>query len=140
MDEESIKVIILVLISALAYALPMVWIKGSTHTTACISSLFSLITLAVYTLFIKGHSFGELDGDRLKKLIITGVMYGLGTVLYIEATKYNKISLLNLQTILIFLVSTLMAFMVLGEESNRKKIIGIIAIIVGIFIFIKGDE
>ena len=139
MDGDTFKVIFMVVISAMAYALPMVWIKGSTTLTSCITSLFSLSTVGLYALLIKGHSLNEIDSKRLQKLMITGLLYGIGLITYIEATKYNKISLLNLQTIMIFIISTLITFMVLGEEANKTKWFGVAVIIIGSLLLICGQ-
>jgi uncharacterized membrane protein len=137
-DQDVLKVIFLVLISAMAYALPMVWIKGTTPMTSCITSLFSLITIGIYALLIKGHRLGEIEGQRFKRLMLTGIIYGIGLICYIEATKYNKISLLSLQTIGIFVISSMIAFMVFGEESSKTKWMGILVVIIGALMLING--
>lgn len=138
MNNDTITVISLVLLSALAYSAPIMWIKGSTHMTSCISSCFSLLTLLIYAIFIKGHSINEIDNDRFKRLIFTGFLYGLGLIMYVEAIKYNKVSLLSLQTIGIFVLTSLISFFIIGEEANSQKLWGIIIVVIGCILLIKG--
>ena len=53
--------------------------------------------------------------------------------------KYNKVSLLSLQTIGIFIVSSVIAFMILGEEANRTKWLGIGVATIGAILLICGQ-
>lgn len=129
--NDTCTVFLLVLISAIAYALPMIWVKEINTMTACVSSLFALLTLATYAFIIKGHSISELDTDIITKMLISGFFYGLGLLLYIEAIKYGNITLLNMQTVLIFVLSTAIAFLLLGEEATTCKIGGILVALLG---------
>ena len=141
MQTETYNTIFLVILSAIFYSIPLIWINKVklNGATACISSFFVLITILIYAFLIKGHSISEIDNDSFKKMIISGIFYGLGLLFYIEAIKYNQPTLLNLQTIFIFILSTLIAFMVLNEISNVWKIFGITTVIVGTALIVCGQ-
>ena len=136
--NDTITVFLLVFLSAIAYAIPIIWVKDINISTSIISSLFALITLAIYALFFKNQSVTNISNDIFMKMIISGFCYGLGLLLYIEAIKYGKFTLVNLQTVLIFIMTTLIASKLLNEEINGVKIIGIILTIIGIVILAYG--
>lgn len=136
--NDTITVFLLVFLSAIAYAVPIIWIKDINISTSVISSLFALITLAIYAFLFKKQSLTDISNDTYMKMIISGFCYGLGLLLYIEAIKYGKFTLVNLQTVLIFIMTTLIASKLLNEEINGIKIAGIVLTVIGTVILVCG--
>lgn len=134
--NDTLTVFMLIFLSAIAYAIPIIWVKDINISTSVISSLFALITLATYAFLFKNQSITNINNDIFMKMIISGVCYGLGLLLYIEAIKYGKFTLVNLQTVLIFIMTTLIASKLLNEEINSTKIAGIILTVIGTVILI----
>jgi len=139
MQSNIYIVIFLVLLSALFYATPIVWINDVNPAAACISSFIALLILVIYAFYVKNHTINDINREIIVKMIISGICYGLGLLCYIEAIKYNKPTLLNLQTIFIFIVSTIVAFMILEEKINKCKLAGIATIIIGSSILVYGS-
>lgn len=139
MKNNTHIAIFLVILSAIFYAGPLIWLDKVNLATSCISSFVALITIVIYAFYIKQHSIKEIGYDTLIKMIISGICYGLGLLCYVEAVKYNQPSLLNLQTIFIFLLSTIIAFMILEEKTNICKLLGIITIFCGSILLIYGS-
>ena len=139
MDNSIYSVIFLIALSAFFYAAPLIWIKDVNPATACISSVVALIVMLVYSFYIKGYSVKDVDNNIVFKMIISGIFYGLGLLCYTEAVKYNKPTLLNLQTIFIFVLSTIIAFLMLNENSNTCKLAGIATIGIGTGLLIYGN-
>lgn len=139
MGSDNYNIIFLILLSACFYVIPLIWVNNVTPATACVSSFFALMTMIVYAFYFKQHCISEINNEILMKMMISGVCYGLGLLLYTEAVKFKKPSLLNLQTIFIFILSTIIAFSLLEAKMNVYKLVGIIVIIIGSCILVYHD-
>ena len=139
MENNNFNIIFLILLSACFYVAPFIWVKNVTPATACISNFFALLTIITYAFCIKNHCISEINSDVFKKMMISGICYGLGLLFYTEAAKFNKPSLLTLQTIFIFILSTIMALTLLDSSFNKYKLIGIVTIIIGSSILVYHD-
>lgn len=140
MQSNIYFVLLLVILSAIFYAAPIIWIKDVNPAAGCVSSFIALIILAIYAFYIKNHSISDIDNDILIKMIVSGISYGLGFLCYIEAIKYNNPTLLNLQTILMFIISTIIGVIILEEKMNVCKMSGIVIIIIGTAFLIYGSH
>jgi bacterial/archaeal transporter family protein len=140
MQSNIYFVLLLVILSAIFYAAPIIWIKDMNPIASCISSFIALVILVIYAFYIKNHSVSDINNDILIKMIISGISYGLGFLCYIEAIKYNNPTMLNLQTILMFIISTIIGIMILEEEMNVCKVSGIVIIIIGTAFLIYGSH
>ena len=132
-------VLTLILASAVAYSVPFMWIKGNNPMTSCISSSFSLLTILIYAIFIKKHTINDVSPDKFKKMIVTGILYGIGLICYIEAVKYGKHELLKFQTIFIFVISFIIAYLMFGEKMNTVKVLGLLAMLGGMYALITSN-
>lgn len=139
MQSNIYIVIFLVILSALFYALPIIWVNDVNPAAACISSFIALLVLFIYAFYIKNHTMDDINRDLIVKMIISGMCYGMGLLCYIEAIKYNKPILLNLQAIFIFIVSTIVACLILEEKINKCKMFGIGTIITGTALLVYGS-
>jgi uncharacterized membrane protein len=135
--DSTIIVITLILMSSLAYALPMLWIKNSNTLTSCVSTFFTLLVLIIYAFYVKKHDIEEIDKNTIKTMAIAGLLYGAGLLIYMEAIKYGKFNLMKLQTIFMFIISSIIAYGVFGEKINKEKIIGLGLIVMGTLLVVK---
>jgi len=140
MQNNVYFVLFLVILSAIFYAAPMIWIKDVNPAAGCVSSFIALVILAIYAFYVKNHKISDIDNDLLVKMIISGICYGFGFLFYVEAIKYNNPTMLNLQTILMFIISTIIGIMILEEKMNICKILGIIIIVIGTALLIYGSH
>ncbi len=123
--------------TAIFYSLPMVWIKESSNKTIIITSISALLVIFLYGMIKSRNELFDIDTDVLLKMLISGACYGIGLILYIESVKYNHIDILNLHTIIIFILSFIISFIFLNTKMNKPKILGILIIIIGIYIISK---
>jgi len=129
--------IMLIIISAIFYSFPIVWVKQSSHKTIIITSVSALVVIFLYGMIKSRNELFDIETDVLFKMLITGACYGIGLILYIESIKYNHIDILNLHTIIIFILSFIISFIFLNVKMNKSKILGILIIIIGIYIITK---
>jgi drug/metabolite transporter (DMT)-like permease len=115
----------------------MVWIKESSNKTIIITSISALLVIFLYGMIKSRNELFDIDTDVLLKMLISGACYGIGLILYIESVKYNHIDILNLHTIIIFILSFIISFIFLNTKMNKPKILGILIIIIGIYIISK---
>src|SRR3989344_4311361 len=107
MENNIYCVLFLIALSGIFYSVPLIWIQDINPATACISRGVALIIILVYAFYIKNYTINDINNNNIVvKMIATGICYGLGLICYIEAVKYNKPTLLNLQTIFIFVLTT----------------------------------
>jgi len=105
----SIWAIIVVNITNIMAALGSIYIKKSTKIKISVSSLFRNMD------FIKG-----------------GLLYILGTVLFIPALKYGELSVLYPFVALSYIWAVLFSIRFLKERMNSLKWIGVFLILIGV--------
>jgi uncharacterized membrane protein len=79
----------------------------------------------------------NIEPYLLLKMMIVGICYGIGLILYIESVKYNHIDIINLHTIIIFVLSFIISYLFLNMEVNKWKVLGVVVIVIGILLVSK---
>jgi drug/metabolite transporter (DMT)-like permease len=129
--------LILIIISAIFYSLPIVFLKETNHKTILITSFTALLVVFLYGMYKSKDELFNIEPNLLLKMMIVGACYGLGLILYIESVKYNHLDIINLHTIIIFVLSFIISYLFLQMEINKWKVIGVIVIILGILLVSK---
>lgn len=129
--------IILIVISAIFYSLPIVFLKEFNHKTVLITSFTALLIIFLYGMYKSRDELFDIQPDILLKMMTVGTCYGIGLILYIESVKYNHLDIINLHTIIIFVLSFIISYLFLQMEMNKWKIIGVMTIIIGILLVAK---
>lgn len=100
-------------------------------------------------LLMIGSSICVCIGQLLWKLATTGSawllllgfgLYGLGALLMIIAYKFGKVSILQPLLSLNYVLSILLAAVVLKETITLVKVIGVLVIIAGVLLIAGGDK
>ena len=73
-------------------------------------------------------------------MLIGFCFYGVGALVMIVAYKYGKLSVLQPMLSLNYVLSIILATIVLKEEIALLKCIGVLVIIVGVIFIAGGDE
>ncbi len=107
----------------------------SANKNGIILMIFSSVCVAVGQLFWK-LSFGE--GFLL--LIPGFILYGIGAILMIIAYRFGSLSTLQPILSLSYVYAILMGNYVLEENIGVYKILGIIAISIGVFFLCAGER
>lgn len=89
--------------------------------------------------------FGQLlwklsSGSGIIMLLGGFCLYGIGALMMIIAYKFGKLSVLQPMLSLNYVLSIILAAIVLKEEINIIKVIGVIVIISGVILIAGGDE
>ena len=109
--------IVLIVISAIFYSLPIIFIQQSNHKTILITSFTALIVVFLYGMYKSKDELFNIEQDILLKMMTVGLCYGLGLILYIESVKYNHLDIINLHTIIIFVLSFIISYLFLNMEA-----------------------
>lgn len=97
--------------------------------------LFSSICVCV------GQLLWKLSADKgIVCLLLGFVFYGVGALVMIIAYKYGKLSVLQPMLSLNYVLSIILAALVLKEEVTVLKCIGVLVIILGVVMIAGGDE
>lgn len=139
MDIQTSQTLLFTFISSIFYVIPSAWIKDYNPITAGIATIASLIFMMLYAVNYHDHTFASLTSDTVLRNIFFGLLYAISSVAYFEGIKYGKIHLLSSQSIIIFILSSVISFYVLGEAVNMYKIIGIILSTIGVLFVIFGS-
>lgn len=91
-------------------------------------------------MHVKSHKISDLQQDVIIKMVVTGICYGIGLLCYLEAVKYQKPSLNNMQTVLIFIMSSILGYIMTLEKSNKCKNAGILTIVFGLGLLVYGHK
>lgn len=97
--------------------------------------LISSICVCVGQLLWKLSSTGGLPF-----LIVGFVFYGIGAIVMLVAYKYGKLSVLQPMLSLNYVLSILLAVLVLKEKMTIVKCMGVFVIIIGVLLIAGGDE
>lgn len=88
-----------------------------------------------------GQLFWKLSAQYGLMIMLTGfALYGAGALIMIVAYKYGKLSVLQPMLSMNYVLSILLAAIVLKEEITLLKGLGVLIIIAGVFIIAGGDE
>jgi drug/metabolite transporter (DMT)-like permease len=129
--------VLLIVISAIFYSLPIVLLNQSNHKTILITSFSALIVIFLYGMYKSKDEVFNIEPYLLLKMMIVGICYGIGLILYIESVKYNHIDIINLHTIIIFVLSFIISYLFLNMEVNKWKVLGVVVIVIGILLVSK---
>lgn len=129
--------VLLIVISALFYSMPIILLRESNHKTILITSFSALIVVFLYGMYKSREDVFNIEPILLLKMMSVGICSAIGLILYIESIKYNHIDIINLHTIIIFVLSFLMSYIFLKMEINKWKVLGVLVIIIGILLVSK---
>lgn len=129
--------LLLIVISAIFYSMPIILLHETNHKTILITSFSALIIIFLYGMYKSRDDVFNIEPILLLKMMAVGICYGIGLILYIESVKYNHIDIINLHTIIIFILSFLISYLFLKMEINKWKVLGVLIIIIGIILVSK---
>ncbi len=85
-----------------------------------------------------GQLFWKLSADHgLVPLVAGFILYGLGALLMIAAYRYGKLSVLQPILSLNYVLSLILAALVLNETIGIWKCVGIVAVIAGLILITR---
>lgn len=88
-----------------------------------------------------GQLLWKLSAERGMIFMLTGFcFYGVGALVMIVAYKFGKLSVLQPMLSLNYVLSIILAVLVLKEEITILKSIGVLVIIAGVIMIAGGDE
>ena len=88
-----------------------------------------------------GQLFWKLSGaENLIYLLIGFALYGMGALIMIYAYRFGELSVLQPILSLNYVLTIIIAGIVLKETITVTKVIGIIIVTVGVFMIGGGDE
>ena len=88
-----------------------------------------------------GQLFWKLSTEGNVFLLLAGFgFYGVGALIMIIAYRFGKLSVLQPMLSLNYVLSIVLAALVLKEEVTLLKCIGVLVIIAGVMLIVGGDE
>lgn len=88
-----------------------------------------------------GQLFWKLSAEHGILFMLVGFFfYGFGALVMIVAYKFGKLSVLQPMLSLNYVLSIVVAVLVLKEDITITKCIGVLIIIVGVFLIAGGDK
>ncbi len=88
-----------------------------------------------------GQLFWKLSGaENLVYLLIGFALYGMGALIMIYAYRFGKLSVLQPVLSLNYVLTILIAGLVLNEPITVTKVIGIIVVTAGVILIGGGDD
>lgn len=88
-----------------------------------------------------GQMFWKLAGaENLVYLLIGFILYGIGALIMIYAYKFGELSVLQPILSLNYVLTIIIAALILKENITITKIIGIIIVTVGVFLIGGGNK
>lgn len=76
----------------------------------------------------------KMDGIENLPLLLGFLIYGIGALVMIMAFKYGELSVLQPMNSMSYVISTILAFLVLNEKISLMRLLGIIIIIIGVIV------
>lgn len=105
------------------------------NKTGIIIMLFSSIFVCI------GQLFWKLSAEKGLLILLLGfVCYGIGALLMLVAYRFGKLSVLQPMLSLNYVLSIVLAALVLNEKISLMKGIGVFVIIAGVILIAGGDE
>ena len=88
-----------------------------------------------------GQLLWKISAEKGFPIMLAGFcFYGLGALIMIIAYKYGKLSVLQPMLSLNYVLSIILAAIVLKEQITAFKCIGVLIIILGVMMIAGGDE
>ena len=88
-----------------------------------------------------GQLFWKLSSEHgIGYLLIGFCLYGIGALIMIVAYRYGKLSVLQPMLSLNYVLSIVLAAVILNEPITVLKIIGVLIIVAGVLLIAGGDE
>lgn len=88
-----------------------------------------------------GQLLWKISAEKGFPIMLAGFcFYGLGALIMIIAYKYGKLSVLQPMLSLNYVLSIILAAIVLKEQITALKCIGVLIIILGVVMIAGGDE
>ncbi|WP_176142427.1 EamA family transporter [Halobacillus hunanensis] len=98
----------------------------------CLIMVFTLLGAIGGYFFKRATSDGiAINGHVMKNIIIGGLFYGTGAILNIIALKYLPYTIVFPLTSITYVWTMLISYIFLNEIISRKKLIGVLFIIIG---------
>lgn len=101
-----------------------------------------ILLMLLSSLFVcLGQLFWKLSSNgNLIYLIIGFALYGIGALIMLYAYKFGSLSVLQPILSANYIFTILLAYIVLKENLNLSKLIGIFIITIGVILIGGGDE
>lgn len=88
-----------------------------------------------------GQLLWKLANDKGVAFLLFGfVFYGVGAVVMVLAYRYGKLSVLQPILSLNYVISIVLASVVLHEDISAAKFIGVLVIMIGVLLIAGGDN
>lgn len=88
-----------------------------------------------------GQLFWKLSTSKGILFLFTGfILYGIGAIIMIIAYKFGSLSVLQPMLSLNYVISIILAAIILNEHVTLTKIIGVLVIMIGVILIGGGDD
>ncbi len=88
-----------------------------------------------------GQLFWKLSAEMGIPIMLLGFcFYGVGALIMLAAYKFGKLSVLQPMLSLNYVLSIVLGTVVLKEQMTLIKCVGILIIITGVVLIVRGDE
>ena len=134
----SIFAILSAIFAALTSILAKVGIEGVNSNLATAVRTIVVVLMAWFMVFATGNQNGIVDISKKSWLflILSGLATGASWLCYYKALQLGEVSKVVPIDKLSIVITTILAFIFLGEQITLKTLIGCCLIIVGTFVMI----
>ena len=134
----SIFAILSAIFAALTSILAKVGIEGVNSNLATAVRTIVVVLMAWFMVFATGNQNGIVDISKKNWifLILSGLATGASWLCYYKALQLGEVSKVVPIDKLSIVITTILAFIFLGEQITLKTLIGCCLIIVGTFVMI----
>ena len=134
----AIFAILSAIFAALTSILAKVGIEGVNSNLATAVRTIVVVLMAWFMVFITGNQNGIVDISKKNWifLILSGLATGASWLCYYKALQLGEVSKVVPIDKLSIVITTILAFIFLGEQITLKTLIGCCLIIVGTFVMI----
>jgi len=88
-----------------------------------------------------GQLFWKLSSHQGIPFLLLGfILYGFGAIIMVIAYRHGKLSVLQPMLSLNYIISVILASVLLNEPVTILKVIGVIVIMIGVVLICGGDE
>jgi drug/metabolite transporter (DMT)-like permease len=132
--QKNKKGILLMLVSSVCACVgQLLWKMGSAAASSAAGSATNSAEEAGFSAILTNpHALG---------LTLAGfVCYGIGALVMIVAYRYGKLSILQPVLSMSYVLSIILAAVILKEQVSLLKVIGVLVIIAGVVLVATGDE
>jgi glucose uptake protein GlcU len=142
MVSDNQWILLLIGISTVAFIIPDMWLHMRNPVGASILLITNAICMSIYAYYYHNEEFTNPASEKMIRMIISGILYFVAWMLYLNAIKYEKFALTSASsTIMMFILGGIfMSF--LDNKYNYTKLlaysIGVTAII--IFFYAEDQE